>query len=332
MPVARSAVGRSPPHRSRFIRFRAAAAAALVCLLALPLGRSAARAGEPPHTLGSASGPGEAAQPSGRPQAQLQLASAWNLSRGDPAVVVAVVDTGVQADHPALRGRVLPGDDLVDPGASPGDDNGHGTAVAGIVASTCLQCRILPVKVLGANGVGDWAAIALGVRWAADHGAAVIDLSTGASRAPDAVGAAVAYALARGVIVVAAAGNRGSSEPFYPAAYPGVVSVGGVDANDARYSWSDYGSWVTVAAPGCASTTWVGGGYAPAFCGTSAAAPFVAGVAGLARSYRPGLTPDAFRAALAASAAPLADGGTAADGGVDANRLLESLGAPATGD
>ena len=114
----------------------------------------------------------------------------------------------------------------------------------------------------------------------------MIDLSVGASRAPDTVRSAVAYAIGKGVIVVAAAGNEGQSEAFYPASYPGVISVAGVDETSSRYSWSNFGSWVTVAAPGCTSSTWLGGGTVANFCGTSTAAPYVAGVAGLARSSR----------------------------------------------
>ncbi|HSP74156.1 MAG TPA: S8 family serine peptidase [Gaiellaceae bacterium] len=237
-----------------------------------------------------------------------------------------MVDTGVQADHPALQGRVLAGYDFVNDDGDASDDNGHGTAVAGIIASACSPCRILPVKVLAANGTGDWGAVAGGIGWAADHGAQVIDLSLGAARAPGVLAAAVSYALAKGVIVVAAAGDDGRNEPFYPAAYSGVVSVAGIDQNGARYPWSNFGAWVTVAAPGCARTAWIGGAYTSDFCGTSTAAPFVAAAAGLARSYAPALTPAAFAAALGASSNPLADGSIAAAGRADASRMLTALG------
>lgn len=261
---------------------------------------------------------------------ELDLPRAWQVTDGNPSVVVAVVDTGVQADHAALSGRVLPGRNLVDNTNDATDDNGHGTAAGGIVAATCPRCRILPVKVLAANGTGDWGTIAAGIVWAADHGAQVINLSVGAPRALDVLGSAVSHALAKGAIVVAAAGNDGRDERFYPAAYPGVVSVAGVDASGARYPWSNYGAWVSVTAPGCSVTTWLAGGYTQDFCGTSTAAPFVAGVAGLARSYRNTLTPEAFAAALRASARPLPDPSIASLGAVDADRLLRALGgAPA---
>jgi subtilisin family serine protease len=259
---------------------------------------------------------------------ELGLAAAWQVTQGNPAVVVAIVDTGVEADHPALRGRVLPGWDFVHGQAGAVDDNGHGTALAGIVAQTCPRCTILPVKALDGNETGDWSTIATGIRWAADQGAQVINVSIGAPHAPGFVADAVAYAIASGAIVVAAAGNDGLDEPFYPALYPGVVSVAGVQSDLSRYSWSNFGSWITIAAPGCAATAWLGGGAISAFCGTSTAAPFVAGVAGLARSFRPTLTDAEFAAALCASARPLPDPATAAHGEVDANGLLLALGAP----
>src|SRR4051794_4883507 len=258
----------------------------------------------------------------------LGLDAAWEVTRGSPSTVVAVVDSGVQADHPALAERVLPGYDFVNNDDDASDDNGHGTALAGIVASTCPGCRILPVKVLDGRATGDLGTIAAGVTWAVAHGAQVINLSAGASRAPDSLGDAVAGALAKGVIVVAAAGNDGRNEQFLPARYPGVVSVGGIDENRSRYGWSNFGDWVTVAAPGCTASAWLGGSYTAAFCGTSTAAPFVAGVAGLAKSFRASLTPADFAAAIGASATPVADAEAFAHGSVDANGLLVALGAP----
>lgn len=262
-------------------------------------------------------------------EAALGLPHAWQVSEGG-GVVVAVVDTGVQAAHPALVGHVLPGFDFVHGNTNTSDDNGHGTAVAGIVVATCPACRILPVKVLGSDMTGDWNTIAAGVRWAADHGAQVINLSTGGRRATDTLGAAIAYALSKGVIVVAAAGNDGQNESFYPAMYSGVVSVAGVDQNDARYAWSNFGSWVTTVAPGCASASWLANGYTANFCGTSTAAPFISGIAGLAKAVQPHLTSRAFSTALTVSATALPDPTTAAAGVPDANRVLITLGIPAT--
>lgn len=275
----------------------------------------------------AAAGAGSGATAVGWQAAALDLSPAWQVTEGSGATV-AVVDSGVQADHPALAGRVVPGYDLLNGDANTSDDNGHGTAIAGIVASVCPSCRIMPVKVLDGNATGDWTTVAAGVVWAADHGAQVINLSVGAPRAVDALGSAIAYAESKGVIVVAAAGNDGANESFYPARYPGVVSVAGVDQNGNRISWSNFGSWVTVAAPGCAAAPWIGGGTTSNFCGTSTAAPFVSGLAGLARAFDSTLTTASFVAALSASAAPLPGPGTAAAGVPDANKLLIALGAP----
>ena len=258
----------------------------------------------------------------------LDLKQAWGVTRGASSVVVAIVDTGIAGSDPRFRGHVLPGYDFVHGQSSPTDDSGHGTALAGIVLSTCPMCSVLPVKVLNASAQGDWGTIAAGILWAADHHADVIDLSVGASRAPDTLRSAVAYAVGKGVIVVAAAGNEGLSDAFFPASYPGVISVAAVDQTNARYSWSNFGSWVTVAAPGCTSTAWLGGGTAANFCGTSTAAPFVAGVAGLARSFDTALSPAAFATALGSSTRPVTDASTASHGIVDANGTLVALGAP----
>ena len=259
----------------------------------------------------------------------LDLPLAWQVTSGSPTTIVAVVDSGVQPDNPALHGRVLAGYDFVHGDTDTADDNGHGTAVAGIVASVCPGCSILPVKVIDANGTADWATVSAGILWAADHGAQVINLSVGAPRALDVVGAAIAQAISKGAVVVAAAGNDGRDENFYPAMYPGVVSVAGVDQTGGRSTWSNFGSWVTVAAPGCAPTAWLQGDATSDFCGTSAAAPFVAGLAGLARTLDPDLDATAFSAALAASTTRLPDPTTAVTGLPDANRLLVALGAPA---
>lgn len=259
----------------------------------------------------------------------LNLPPAWQVTSGSSATVVAVVDSGVQAGNPLFQGHVLAGYDFVNGDANTADDNGHGTAVAGIIAAVCPGCSILPVKVLAANGTGDWTTISAGIVWAADHGAQVINLSIGAPRALDVVGAAVADAISKGVIVVAAAGNDGEDESFYPAMFPGVISVAGVDQTGERSTWSNFGSWVTVAAPGCATTASLQGAGTSDFCGTSAAAPFVAGLAGLARTLDPHLDGTAFAAALDSAGRSLPDATTATAGLPDANRLLVALGAPA---
>jgi subtilisin family serine protease len=261
-----------------------------------------------------------------------RLVSAWELVTGDPGVTVAIVDTGVSPhdDLPTL----LPGWDFLNGDADPGDDHGHGTAVAGVLASlagngqgsagVCWSCAVLPVKALGPDGYGTWSAVASGITWAADQGADVINLSLGAPGASLTVRSAVEYARSRGAIVVAAAGNAGSTTPFFPADFPGVLAVAASDETDTLYSFSNRGSWVELSAPGCASTVTRGGGWNE-FCGTSAAAPFVSGLAALARSLAPTAGAEQLQAALLATANPVA--GVSA-GRIDARAALEALGAP----
>jgi len=136
---------------------------------------------------------------------------------------------------------------------------------------------------------------------------------------------AVQYAHAHGVVLVAASGNYGNATPTYPAAYPEVLGVAGSDPNDALYSWSDYGSWVKLAAPGCNYTTGRSGWYG-SFCGTSAATPAVAGIAGLAFSYAPTTSNTIVESAIESSSVKL--GSAVTYGRVDAYGTLLALGAP----
>jgi len=231
------------------------------------------------------------------PQA-VGLPAVWAHPAATRSVVVAVIDTGVDPTQPDLSGRVLPGWNELTGTADTDDDNGHGTAVAGVVAARtgnalgtagyCRTCSILPVKVLDASGHGSSTTIAAGIDWSVAHGADIINLSLTLTTRDPTVSAAVARALAAGVIVVAAAGNGGDTTVNYPAGEPGVVSVAADDPSGALYAWSTSGDWVTVAAPGCNLTTSLGGGFGE-FCGTSSAAAALSGILGtvLGRSTAP---------------------------------------------
>ena len=264
--------------------------------------------------------------------AKANVGAAWSVTAGAAGTVVAVLDTGVDASHPDLQGALVSGYDTVNDDGDPADDHGHGTMVAGVIAAranngigaagTCWRCSIMPVKVIGGNGIGAAADIAEGILWATARGARVINMSFTLSAPSDAVGAAIEQARAQGVVVVAAAGNAGSADATFPGAYPGVVTVAGTDASDGRYGWSSYGSWVRLAAPGCSMTTASGAAYGD-FCGTSSAAAFVSGVAGLIRSAAGHLPPDAVLQVLASRAARVGD--FVAAGRVDAAASLTAL-------
>ncbi len=256
----------------------------------------------------------------------------WAVTKGSPSIVVAVLDTGVDLSQPDLQGAFVPGYDFVNNDSDPSDDFGHGTAVAGIVAARsdnglggaglCPRCSIMPVKVAAADGAASEANVASGITWAADHGARVINLSLGGTYGATVAGA-VSYARSKGVLVAAAAGNDGNSNPFYPAANPGVLSVAATQPNDLLYSWSNHGSWVAVAAPGCDLATLRGATYGE-FCGTSASTPFVSGLAALAMSYAPSASADSIKQAITSSAHGV---GGVTYGRVDFAGTLAALGA-----
>lgn len=266
----------------------------------------------------------------------LQLAgftNAWQKTHGKTTIVVAVLDTGVNASSPDLAGVVRPGVDLVNGDADASDDNGHGTAVAGVIAArannamggagVCWKCAILPIKVMGANGNGDLATVAAGIIRAVDMGARVVDLSLGGPAGEPALQQAVGYAASKGVLITAAAGNSGLPTPFYPANYPGVLSVGGSDARDGLYSWSEHGPWVRVSAPGCNVAPLLHGGYGE-FCGTSSATPLVAGLAGYLLSVRPTATPQRLIGAMEKTARRIRTG--VQFGRINAAAALAALG------
>jgi subtilisin family serine protease len=254
---------------------------------------------------------------------------AWDASTGSSQVVVAIVDTGVDASQPDLRGKLVAGYDYVNNDQDPSDDNGHGTAVAGIVAANtdngigvagyCWACRLMPVKVLGADGTGFASGLAQGIVWATDHGARVINASLGSTVDDLTLAAAAQYAWLRGVLVVAAAGNESSPALDYPAVLPNVLSVSASDENDQLYSFSNTGA--RVAAPGENATTGPGSSYV-SFLGTSSAAPVVSGIAGLAFSLVPDATPVQVEQAIESSAVPISG---VVSGRVDAYGTLHAV-------
>lgn len=217
---------------------------------------------------------------------KIHCPEAWDTATGSPSVIVAIVDSGVDLNHPDLAPQLLPGTNVVNvrnsppppgrtwvgrltPDNNPQDEVGHGTHVAGIVgalgnngvgvAGVVWQCKLLPVRVMartvktsngavGGNGTSD--DIAKGIHWAADNGAKIINLSLGGYGNSRIQAREVAYAQSRGVIVIAAMGNDNTSRPMYPAALPGVVAVGSIGQTDQRSSFSNTGSHMAICAPG----------------------------------------------------------------------------------
>ena len=239
-------------------------------------------------------------------QQALDFSSAWPLTQGQ-GVTVAVVDSGVDYT-PQLAGKV----DAFDATSTGFQDCvGHGTAVAAIIAARNLQARgvpfegvaprarILSVKVTNADTsgpatTGGTNTLARGIIAAAGLGAQVINVSVQTSQNTAALSRAVRFALSRGAVIVTAGGNDGpgtGTGPFYPASYPGVLSVGAVGSDGSLAPFSDLGSNVAVTAPGVNVTSaWPGGFRDDDLNGTSFAAPFVSGVAALVRSRFPGLS------------------------------------------
>ena len=221
---------------------------------------------------------------------------AWNVDSGDRSVSIAILDTGIDYDHNDL-------DDYVDEnqGASfvdndPMDRNGHGTHVAGTVASynnvsgVMREATLIPVKVLGDSGGGSLQGIQRGILHAADVGADVINMSLGGGGYSDILAEACETAYNSGTVLVAASGNSGRSPVAYPSGYRHVISVGAVDSSEDRASFSNYGEDLNVVAPGVnIYSTYPNNSY-ETLSGTSMASPHAAGVAGLIRSADPDLS------------------------------------------
>jgi hypothetical protein len=229
------------------------------------------------------------------------------------SVIVAVVDTGVDLTHPDLAGKLVDGINLVNPGAKPLDDNGHGTNVAGIIAASlnndkgiagiAPNAKIMPIKALESDGTGGESKLIQGVRYAVDHGANIVVLSLGLNKFSNELSAAIQYAEDHNVLLLAASGNEGTSIK-YPAAYPTVLAVGGVNADKHADYRSNFGPELDLVAPWDVFTTKLGGGYEYKD-GTSMSAPQVAGVAALLLGKYPQMTPSQVREQLLQSAEDL---------------------------
>jgi thermitase len=218
---------------------------------------------------------------------------AWDRTR-DLRANVAVVDTGAAVGHVDLRQKIAQAKDIVNDDGTVQDLSGHGTHVAGIIAAHtnnhkgvaggCPDCKLLVAKVFDGKNTGTVTRFAEGIRWSADHGAEVINLSFTHPLPSTVEKNAIDYARDRGAVVVAAAGNEDTNDTMYPAAYlDSVIAVAATTRDDRRASFSNYGNWVDVAAPGVKVLSTIPRGYA-SWSGTSMAAPHVSALAGLLAS------------------------------------------------
>jgi len=242
----------------------------------------------------------------------------WDITRGSSSTIIAVIDTGIQLNHPDLDAKIVAGYDFVQGDTVADDLNGHGTHVAGTSAAesnngangagVCPNCRLMPVRVLNRLGSGSLANIASGITYAADNGAKVINMSLGGSSGSTALQNAVNYAWNKGVFLACAAGNNGNTAAAYPAYYSNCFAVAATTSSDAKASFSTYGTWVEVAAPGDGIySTWKGSS-SNTISGTSMASPHVAGLAGLLASQ--GLTNAQIRDRICATAEDISGTGS----------------------
>ena len=263
--------------------------------------------------------------------AKIDALNAWSINTGSSSVIIAILDTGVDASHPDLAPQIVPGWNIYNNNSDTSDVYGHGTAVAGAaaaasnnaigVAAVAWGCRIMPVRISDNSGMASESDIASGLSWAANHGARIANISyyiTGSRT----ISSAARSFQNKGGVVIAAAGNYGVSETIGDDPY--MLTVGATDPSDNMYEWSNRGVNLDVVAPGNVYTTLNGGGYGTGG-GTSFAAPVVSGVAALVLSTNPRLTPQQVQNIVRTSADDLGAAGsdlTYGYGRVNAARAL----------
>jgi hypothetical protein len=268
--------------------------------------------------------------------------SAWDISQGS-GVVVAILDTGVDGTHPDLSARMVPGWNFYDNNSNTADVYGHGTAVAGTAAATTNnatgvagvagQAKIMPLRISDTSGVGYWSMIAQAINYAADKGARVASISYSNLLQSSSILSAAQYMKSKGGLVVIAAGNNGVNENFTPST--SVIPVSATDENDALTSWSSYGSFVAVSAPGNGIwTTNRGGGYGT-WWGTSFSTPATAGTIALMMAAKPALTSSQVESLLYSTATDLGTAGRDiyyGYGRVNADAAVRAAAGSTTGD
>ena len=222
------------------------------------------------------------------------LPEAWGETQGE-GVKIAVIDTGVDLDHPDLKDNLLPGMNFVNKKKPPHDDAGHGTHVAGIICAmnneigmvgVAPKSKVVPIKVLDSKGSGDLITVSEGIRWAIEQGVDFITLSLGSPNPVQQVRKAIQLAESKGIITFCAAGNAGKTRQiFYPANYPETIGIGSIDEDMDRSNFSCTGQDLDFLAPGNEIFSTVPESWYAILSGTSMANPFAVGVAALLLSY-----------------------------------------------
>lgn len=241
----------------------------------------------------------------------MRTPQAWDYGYGTGNAIVAVLDSGINTGNDDLKGMLVGGYNFVNMTSNYADDYGHGTQVASVVgarvnnsfgiAGIAGKSGILSVKVLNSTGAGTYATMIQGIDYAVKQGAAVINMSIGGRTASTALKSAVDQALASGVVIVAAAGNEGSTALSFPAAYENVIGVGAVDLKGVKMTFSNTGSGLTVMAGGSARVATSSNSFTSAN-GTSFSAPYVAGLVALLKDAKPSASPaDIFNAITSTS-------------------------------
>jgi thermitase len=242
--------------------------------------------------------------------------AAWDLSQGS-GITIAILDTGVDGSHPDLATQMVPGWNFYNNSSSTGDVKGHGTWVAGAaaaainngmgVAAVAGKAKIMPIRVSDSTGTAYWSSIAQGISYAADHGARVANVSYENLLQSSSIISAANYMKSKGGLVVVAAGNCSCNPGLTPST--SMISVSATDSSDARASFSSYGSYVGISAPGSyIYTTAVGGGYTQGL-GTSFASPVVAATVALMMSARPTMSNSQIESLLYSTATDLGAAG-----------------------
>lgn len=260
---------------------------------------------------------------------------AWDYSQGS-GVTIAILDSGVDGSHPDLAARLVPGWNFYDNNSNTADVHGHGTAVAGAAAATLNngigvaaisgQARLMPVRVSDANCYAYWSTVAQALIWAADRGARVANISFVGVAASQTVQNAAQYMKSKGGLVLVAAGNNGRDENI--AVTSSMIPVSATNSSDNRTSWSSYGNFVALSAPGENIWTTVRGGSYQAWWGTSMASPVAAGVVGLMMAAKPSLSGAQIESILYATAVDLGSPGRDAEygwGRVDAAMAVRTV-------